>query len=67
MDPDSADAHYRLAQIYEHVGQPEQKRKEIKLYEAASTRVADENARRQATMKTFLYNIQKEKPQPDEK
>ncbi|MGC1687286.1 MAG: tetratricopeptide repeat protein, partial [Candidatus Acidiferrales bacterium] len=40
MDPDSADAHYRLAQIYEHVGQPEQKRKEIKLYEAASTRVA---------------------------
>jgi Flp pilus assembly protein TadD len=67
MDPDSADAHYRLAQIYEHVGQPEQKRKEIKLYEAASTRVADENARRQATMKTFLYNIQKEQPQPDEK
>ena len=65
MDPDSADAHYRLAQIYEHVGQPEQKRKEIKLYETASTRVADENARRQATMKTFLYNIQKK--QPDEK
>ena len=64
MDPDSADAHYRLAQIYEHVGQPEQKRKEIKLYEAASTRVADENARRQATMKTFLYNIQE---QPDDK
>jgi hypothetical protein len=46
------------------VGQPEQKRKEIKLYEAASTRVADENARRQATMKTFLYNIQE---QPDDK
>jgi len=62
MDPDSADAHYRLAQIYEHVGQREQKQKEIKLYEAASTRVADENARRAATMKTFLYNIQKEQP-----
>jgi Flp pilus assembly protein TadD len=62
MDPDSADAHYRLAQIYEHVGQREQKQKEIKLYEAASTRVADENARRAATIKTFLYDIQKQQP-----
>ncbi len=62
MDPDSADAHYRLAQIYEHVGQREQKQKEIKLYEAASTRVADENARRGATIKTFLYDIQKQQP-----
>ncbi|MGB9402201.1 MAG: tetratricopeptide repeat protein [Candidatus Acidiferrales bacterium] len=60
MDPSSADAHYRLAQIYEHVGQPEKQRKEIKLYEAASTRVADENARRVATMKTFLYTMQKD-------
>ncbi|MGC2065233.1 MAG: tetratricopeptide repeat protein [Candidatus Acidiferrales bacterium] len=60
MDPGSAEAHYRLAQIYEHEGQPEKQRKEIKLYEAASTRLADENARRQATMKTFLYTMQKE-------
>jgi tetratricopeptide (TPR) repeat protein len=60
LDPGSAEAHYRLAQIYEHEGQPEKQRKEIKLYEAASTRLADENARRQATMKTFLYTMQKE-------
>jgi tetratricopeptide (TPR) repeat protein len=62
LDPKSADAHYRLAQIYRHLGQTEQWQKEMKLYEAASTRVADENARRQATMKTFLYTIQKETP-----
>jgi Flp pilus assembly protein TadD len=62
MNPDSAEAHYRLAQIYEHVGQREQKQKEIKLYEAASARMADENAHREATMKTFLYDIQKEQP-----
>jgi Flp pilus assembly protein TadD len=67
MDPDSADAHYRLAQIYEHVGQRELKNKEIKLYEAASTRVADENARRDATMKTFLFTIQNQKETPDHK
>lgn len=60
LDPESADAHYRLAQIYERMKQPENQRKEIKLYEAASTRVADENARREATMKTFLYTMQKE-------
>ncbi|MGC2807464.1 MAG: tetratricopeptide repeat protein [Candidatus Acidiferrales bacterium] len=62
MDPGSAEAHYRLAQIYEHEGQPEKQRKEIKLYETASTRLADENARRQATMKAFLYTMQKETP-----
>ncbi|HEV2616399.1 MAG TPA: tetratricopeptide repeat protein [Candidatus Acidoferrales bacterium] len=59
LDPESADAHYRLAQIYERMKQPEKQRREIKLYEAASTRVADENARREATMKTFLYTMQK--------
>src|ERR1700722_11896766 len=64
LDPGSADAHYRLAQIYEHVEQPEKQRKEIKLYEAASTRVADENARREATMKTFLYTMQQEAQSP---
>jgi len=66
MDPGSAEAHYRLAQIYEHAGQREQKQKEIKLYEAATTHLADENARRQATMKTFLYEIQKDEPVPNQ-
>ncbi|MHB8413633.1 MAG: tetratricopeptide repeat protein [Candidatus Acidiferrales bacterium] len=62
LDPNSAEAHYRLAQIYQRAGQQEQSQKQMKLYEAASKRVADENARRDATMKTFLYTIQKETP-----
>ena len=60
LDPGSADAHYRLAQIYGRMKQPGKQRKEIKLYEAASTRLADENARHEAAMKTFLYTMQKE-------
>ncbi|MFZ0411737.1 MAG: tetratricopeptide repeat protein [Candidatus Acidiferrales bacterium] len=60
LDPESADAHYRLAQIYERMHQPENQRREIKLYETASKRLADENARRQAAVKTFLYTMQKE-------
>ena len=62
LDPDSADAHYRLAQIYRHFGQTESWQREMRLYESASKRVEDENARRDATMKTFLYTIQKETP-----
>jgi Flp pilus assembly protein TadD len=62
LDPDSAQAHYRLAQIYHHEGKEEQAKKEMGVYEAASKRVADENARRDETMKTFLYTIQGETP-----
>ncbi len=62
MDPDSAEGHYRLAQIYQHAGQQAQSEEEMKLYEAASKKVADENARRDETIKTFLYTIRKEAP-----
>ena len=62
LDPDSAEGHYRLAQIYQHLGKPEQAKAEIKLYETASKRMADENARRDETIKTFLYTIQKKAP-----
>src|SRR2546429_6869311 len=33
MDPDSAEGHYRLAQIYQHAGQQAQSEEEMKLYE----------------------------------
>ena len=62
MDPDSAEAHYRLAQIYQHLGQRERSQQEMELYAETSKRAADENARRDETMKTFLYTIQKEAP-----
>jgi tetratricopeptide (TPR) repeat protein len=58
LDPDSAQAHYRLAQIYKHLGQAQRAEQEVKLFETASKRVADENARRDETMKSFLYTIQ---------
>lgn len=62
MDPNSAEAHYRLAQIYQRLGQRERSQREMELYDDASKRTADENARRDETMKTFLYTIQKETP-----
>jgi Flp pilus assembly protein TadD len=62
MDPNSAEAHYRLARIYQHLGRQERSQAEMKLYEAASKRIADENAHRDETIKTFLYTIQNETP-----
>jgi tetratricopeptide (TPR) repeat protein len=62
LDPNSAEAHFRLAQIYQHVGEAEKSKKEMELYEATSLKVADENARRDATMKTFIYTIQNAAP-----
>jgi hypothetical protein len=62
LDPDSADGHYRLSQIYQHLGEAERSQQEMTLHKAASQRVADENSRRDETMKTFIYTIQKEKP-----
>lgn len=58
LDPDSAQAHYRLAQAYKHEGLAQRAEEEVKLFEAASKRVADENAQRDETMKSFLYTIQ---------
>lgn len=63
MDPDSADGHYRLAQLYQHQGEQARAQQEMTLFQAASKRVADQNARRDETMKTFLYTIQKETPE----
>jgi len=62
LDPDSAQPHYRLAQIYQHLGQQERSKAEMKIYETVSKRMADENAKREETIKTFLYTIQKAAP-----
>ena len=59
MDPGSTEAHYRLAQIYEHFGQQDQAQREMKLYNDASKQQADENARREKALRTFLYTIEK--------
>jgi tetratricopeptide (TPR) repeat protein len=63
MDPDSADGHYRLAQLYQHLGEQERSQQEMNLFQVASKRIADQNARRDETMKTFLYTIQKATPE----
>ena len=57
MAPNLPDGHYRLAQIYQHLGQQLQSEREMKVYEATSARMADENSRRDEAIKSFLYSI----------
>jgi len=58
LNPDSAQAHYRLSQIYHHTGQTDRAREEIMLYKEASQRLAEENEQHENALKTFLYTIQ---------
>jgi tetratricopeptide (TPR) repeat protein len=60
LDPNSADGHYRLAQIYQRLGKTERSTQEMAMYQAASQRIADENARRDESMKMFILTIQKD-------
>jgi Flp pilus assembly protein TadD len=62
LNPESTEAHYRLMQLYRRMGQAEQAKEEFLMYEATSKRVADENTRREETIKTFLYTIEKQQP-----
>jgi tetratricopeptide (TPR) repeat protein len=58
LNPNSAQAHYRLSQIYHHTGQLDRSREEIRLYKEASQRLAQENEQHESTLNTFLYTIQ---------
>lgn len=58
LDPESAQAHYRLAQVYRRTGQVRRAQEEVELFEAASKRLTDQNEQREKTRNIFLYTIQ---------
>lgn len=58
LRPDSAEAHYWLAQIYRHFGQAELARRETALHDAAMRQMTTANAHREATVQKFIFTIQ---------
>ncbi len=60
MNASSAQAHYRLARIYQHFGESERAQEEMKLYTQASDRLVEENEQHENNLKTFVLTIQKE-------
>ena len=63
LDPDSAKAHYRLAQLYHRMGQTDHWREQLELHRVAALRLADENEQRQKTRNTFIYKIRTQAPE----
>lgn len=57
LDPGSAPAHYRLAQVYRRSGQMQRSEEQLRLFQAASKRLDQRNEQRDRTRKTFLYTI----------
>ena len=60
MNGNSAQAHYRLARIYQHLGETERSHEEMKLFSQASDRLVEENEQRENNLKTFVLSMQKE-------
>ncbi|HEU5336163.1 MAG TPA: tetratricopeptide repeat protein [Terriglobales bacterium] len=58
LDNHSAPAHYRLAQAYRRAGQMQRSKEQLRLYQAASRRLDQQNEQRNKTRETFLYTIQ---------
>ncbi len=58
LQPDSAENHYRLAQVYKHLGLYQLAQQQFGLQEAARQKKGEDLARRDATVKKFLYELQ---------
>jgi Flp pilus assembly protein TadD len=57
LQPDSSEAHYRLARLYQRLGEKDQARKEMELQAAAAHQLAKETESRDANLKTFVYEL----------
>ncbi len=57
LDPNSIEAHYRLARMYDKIGWKDAARKELALRAAAEQRITALNSVREESVKRFLYSM----------
>jgi tetratricopeptide (TPR) repeat protein len=62
LTPLPAEAHYRLAQVYEHTGAAEQRRNEIELYKQTSEQKNSEAERERHKIQQFVYTLRSQSP-----
>ena len=62
LTPLPAEAHYRLAQVYEHTGAAEQSRKEIELFKQTSEQKNSEAERERHKIQQFVYTLRSQSP-----
>lgn len=58
QQPDSVEDHYRLGQVYQHLGLSELAREQFALHEVARDKMGEDLARRDATVRKFIYDLQ---------
>jgi tetratricopeptide (TPR) repeat protein len=66
LDPKSEQAHYRLAQIYRHLGQSENAQREMQAYQQSAREREEETAREQRLKQVFIFTprVQSEAADP---
>jgi tetratricopeptide (TPR) repeat protein len=62
LTPLPAEAHYRLAQVYEHTGASEQSRREIELFKQTSEQKNSEAERERHKIQQFVYTLRSQSP-----
>jgi hypothetical protein len=58
----AAEAHYRLAQVYGHMGEAEKARKEIELFKEASEQKKSEEESERHGIQQFVYTLRNQSP-----
>jgi tetratricopeptide (TPR) repeat protein len=62
--PLTAEAHYRLAQVYGHMGEAEKAHKEIELFKQVSEQKKSEAERERHGIQQFVYTLRSQSPSP---
>ncbi|HLZ42080.1 MAG TPA: tetratricopeptide repeat protein [Candidatus Sulfotelmatobacter sp.] len=57
LDPEMEEAHYRLAQAYRQLGQAEQAKEELRVYEQLSKQSAEQEERRRHEIRQLVYTL----------
>jgi len=60
-DPSLEEAHYRLAQLWQKMGQPEKAREEIALYRQSSQEAARKSERERSEIQEFVFSLRGDK------
>jgi tetratricopeptide (TPR) repeat protein len=64
ITPLTAEAHYRLAQVYGHMGGAEKARQEIELFKQVSEQKKSEAERERHKIQQFVYTLRSQSPSP---
>jgi tetratricopeptide (TPR) repeat protein len=60
--PETEEGHFRLAQAYRHVGEPEKSKEELQLYQQLSKKSSETLERERHEIRQFVYTLRDQQP-----